>query len=324
MVIKINGVNPRLVNSSVMSDELARLGLDPNGSIPTKISRLVSHIYTMICGEPTQIAFDEWATDNTNNQDVAICEPGCGGISLISKFEFCPFCGDSAVNTAPGDQVKKKLAVRRNLEILTQDDLDQNVNEINILKTRIAENYYELGVALRNNEEKCLWALRKKPSGEPKYKNFEAWVRSEVKLGRTQAMKCIAVVENFTEEDVKRIGHTKLAIALQVPQQYREALVERAEQGASKRELEKVVAEIKGKPKTDTITVALVLSDQFIPMMARPTSFDSEPEPACCIADEPWCSEELSNGVVQSFRVIENSDGNLVLQIRRCRPEGSE
>ena len=324
MVIKINGVNPRMVNSSVMSAELARLGLDSSGSIPTKIGRLVAHIYTMISGGPTQAEFDMWVSENTGNQDVAICEPGCGGISLISEFEFCPFCGDSAINAAPGDDVKKKLAVQRSLEVLTQDDLDQNVNEINVLKTRIAENYYELGVALRNNEEKCLWALRKKPSGEPKYKNFEAWVRNEVKMGRTQAMKCISVVEHFTEEDVKRIGHTKLAIALQVPQQYREAIVERAEQGASKRELEQAVAEIKGKPKSSTITVALALVDQFIPMMARPDSFDAESEPACCIADEPWCSEELSNGVVQSFRVLENSDGNLVLQVRRHRPESLE
>mgnify|MGYP001577191720 CR=1 FL=1 len=316
MVIKVSGVNPRKVNSAVMAEELARLGLDPEGAIPIKIERLMTHIKVSICGSNTKEDFESWVAQNVNHENVAVCEPGCGGISTISDFERCPFCGDSDMNV----QKTEKLTTIVPPEVISQDSLDQNVQLIHNLKSSMADNYYALGLALRDNYEKCLWALRKKASGEGKYKNFEAWARNEVKLGRTQTMKCIEVVENFTEEEVRRIGHSKLAIALQVPQTKRAELLEAAEAGASKRELEAAVAEMKGKIK-ESVTVALSMAETRLPLMKRPESAEAELEPAVEIDDEPWGVETLSNGIAQSYRVIRNDEGEIVLLIQRHRKE---
>lgn len=192
------------------------------------------------------------------------------------------------------------------------------MNQIQTLKSTMSANYHALGQLLRDVEERHLWMLRKKKNGDTKYKNFEAWARTEVKLGRTQVQKCISVAENFTEEEVRRIGHSKLAVALQVPAERRAEVLAAAEEGASKRELEVVAAEITGK-KQDQITVAMLPTDQRIPLYAKPEYPDSPPEFATCIGDCPWAIETLPNGVMQAYRVIEDDEGNLVLLISRKR-----
>jgi hypothetical protein len=292
-----------------MSAELGKLGLNSKGSIPTKITRLTEHIRKAICGSSGIDDFNAWVLKNPADPNVAVCEPGCGGISLLSEFELCPFCGDRGINM-PDETKAIVKAEPQTAEIISLDYLEQNVQTIRNLKLAMSENFYSLGLALK---EKCLWALRKKKSGEPKYKNFEAWARAEVKLGRTQAMKCIHVVENFTEEEVRRIGHTKLAIALQVPPQHRDELVKQAEEGASKRELERAAAELKGKTKPE--------EERVIPLMAKPRSPEEELVPACCLGDEPFAIEHLSNGVVQSYQLTEDADGNLVLLVKKFRKE---
>ena len=213
--------------------------------------------------------------------------------------------------------------MQENQEVLTQEILDTCVQRINDLKGEMATNYYTLGVLLREVEEKCLWATRKKKDGQGKYKDFSAWARAEVKLGRTQAMKCISVAENFTEEDVRKIGHTKLAIALQVPQAQRPALLEAAENGASKRELEQVAAELVGKSPSEKITVSMEMAEVVLPMYYEPDSLTEKLEPTGRLdpGDKAFAYETLANGVVQSYLVYYNDAGYLELSIKRHRPE---
>lgn len=203
--------------------------------------------------------------------------------------------------------------------MLTTEDLDTSVQKINALKGEMATNYYTLGVLLRDVEEKSLWALRKKKDGQGKYKDFSAWARHEVKLGRTQAMKCISVAEHFSEDDVRKIGHTKLAIALQVPAAERPKLLEAAENGASKRDLEAAVNEIKGKGDSEKVTVVLAPNETVLPMYARPENNSDALLPAYDFDDQPFAVEILGNGVAQSYHLSRNDHSEIILTIRRHR-----
>ena len=109
MVTKICGVNPRKVSGAVMAEQLARLGLTSTGAIPVKIQRLMDYMRERICGCPSQTAFDEWVERNPTNQNVVVCDPGCGGISTLDKFEICPFCGDGAMNIESASKQCKKI-----------------------------------------------------------------------------------------------------------------------------------------------------------------------------------------------------------------------
>lgn len=316
MVIKEEGVNPRLVSSAVMAQALEQIGENPKGAIPIKIRRLTYWMREAICGSASKDDFEAWVAKNPTHPNVAVCDPGCGGISLIDKFDICPFCGDGAMNTESAAEKKTSIPT---LEVLTTEDLDTSVQKINDLKGEMATNYYTLGVLLRDVEEKCLWALRKKKDGQGKYKDFSAWARHEVKLGRTQAMKCISVAENFSEDDVRKIGHTKLAIALQVPAAERPKLLEAAENGASKRDLEAAVNEIKGNVTVDKVTVVLAPTETVLPMYRRPASPDEKLLPAYNPDDEPFAVETLGNGVIQSYHISRNDNLEMILTIRRHR-----
>mgnify|MGYP001575332846 FL=1 len=77
---------------------------------------------------------------------------------------------------------------------------------------------------------------------------------------------------------------------------------------------------MKGKIK-ESVTVALSMAETRLPLMKRPESAEAELEPAVEIDDEPWGVETLSNGIAQSYRVIRNDEGEIVLLIQRHRKE---
>lgn len=312
MAKRVFGVNSRAVDAVVMAESLEALGEDYTGTIPQKIERLARYFYTFFCGSNNQVDFYEWLDDENNKQKVCICDPGCGGISPV-YLDRCPYCGDKA--EIDMEKLKEpEIIETEGVEILPENALDDNVAKITGLKINMCDNYYDLGRLLKENDEKELWKLRPGNSG-PKYRNFSDWCRAEVNLGRTQVWKCISVYENFDRKQVRKIGHTKLAVALQVPVEAREKLLDKAENGASKRELEATAAELTGKPtaKSDRLSMAVDLVVKELPLLA------SNGEPAQEIEDEPYCEEELSNGVIQKFFVCRDDIGTLVLRIERAR-----
>ncbi|MDE2106023.1 MAG: hypothetical protein KGL39_52860 [Patescibacteria group bacterium] len=314
MAKKICGVNIRKADTAVLSEELEKLGLDSSGSIPIKIERMASFIREKFCGSADLKVFNSWL--DSNSMTPVVCDPGCGGISHADLFDRCPFCGDE--EEIDMDQVVEA----KEIEVLTSETLDENVARIKVLKESMVDGYYELGQALAENETKGLWKLRTNGGGAPKYRTFADWSRAETGLGRTQVWKCISVAKNFTAEQVREIGHTKLAIALQVPSQNRAELLEKAKAGASKRELEQVAAEIKENDKPE-VTVEPV--ERRMTVAVAPASVELEltgfdGDPAASIESLPAVAfEMLPNGVAQKYTVFENEDGYLMLKVERVR-----
>jgi hypothetical protein len=320
---KIWNIAPRHLNHEVLNEELTRLGLDCSGSQDIRVERIAT-----------------WIDQNCDPDALVDCD--CGGYSDTTHFKRCPFCGDAEVelddgtmsdgtkyqvhkwDDTPGqysiafdEPLKHEVAI----EVLSESSLDETVEAIKKLKNEMARNYHRLGVMLKEVHDRGLWRLRQK-DGKPKYADYGQWTRSEAGLGRTQAMKCVEVASNFTEKEVKEIGHTRLAVALQVPPEYRDRLIDKARQGASKRDLEREVAVVKGRPepvevtpKANAITLAMVATSRTIELVC-----DGSSEPAFCIADAPYGEELMSNDVIQTYRILEGfSDGRLILQIERKR-----
>lgn len=309
---KIWSIPPRRLNHPVLDEELTRLGLDCTGSQDIRVERMAT-----------------WIDQNCDPDELVDCD--CGGTSDTSHFTRCPFCGDEEVELLDGTTVdSKQLSLRRFdgdavvefgvVQVLTEASLDESVKAICTLKDQMAKNYHRLGVMLRNVHDSGLWKMRMSKDGKPKYADYGQWTRAEVGLGRTQATKCIDVATNFSEKEVKEIGHTRLAIALQVPPQYRDRLVAQAREGASKRDLEREVAVVTGRVDTETkfrgnsITLALTTGTRTIRMIAN----DGTDEPAVCVGDKPVGSEILGNDVIQEYSIVEDSDGTLVIVIN-CR-----
>jgi len=319
---KVWGISPRDLRHDVLNEELTRLGLLSTGSQDTRVERMAT-----------------WIDQNCDPDELVDCD--CGGYSDTTHFLRCPFCGDAEVELDDGRTIEgTQLAFElerlptnfdgmktfetgfAQVEVLTEASLDDTVEAIRKLKNEMAKNYHRLGVMLRDVHVRGLWRMRQTKDGKPKYAEFGQWTRAEAGLGRTQAMKCVEVATHFSEKEVKEIGHTRLAVALQVPPEYRDRLVDQARQGASKRDLERAVAVVKGRPEpvdrlppANSITLAMAATDRTIELMADDDSGDR----AFCIGDNPVGEEVLSNDVAIRYRVLEDTDGSLILRITRKR-----
>lgn len=295
---KVWGIAPRNICHTVLDEELTRLGLETGGPCEARVERMFT-----------------WIDNNMDIDTRVDCD--CGGYSDTTHFKRCPFCGDAEVEQDDGTVIPgEAILLTPGVEILSAATLDASVQRIKRLKSDMARNYYHLGVMLAEVYDRGLWKLRVK-GGNQVYSDFAQWTRAEAGLGRTQALKMIDVATNFSEKEVKDIGHTRLAVALQVPPEYRDRMVEKAHAGASKRDLEKEVAVVKGRPaprETNGITVAYAAQARTIPFMCAEGD-----EPAYCIGDQPWAQELLPNDVVQRYEVAEDEEGRLVLHISRRR-----
>lgn len=119
---------------------------------------------------------------------------------------------------------------------MSQDQrYQQLVERVKALRGTLASKMYELGLLMKQVQEKELWKL----GG---HATFVAFCQcSEVGVRKSTAYDLIRVVEAVDKETFLAVGLTKLRIVLSVEGQAREELLEVAKGGASARALSKLV-----------------------------------------------------------------------------------
>lgn len=264
---------------------------------------------------------------NTPKKDIADCST-CKGESDVN-LDSCPFCGDGEVDE--NDTSKTPLnteSVVNKVEPkpegvegkFTEKDLNKAVKEVATLKVKAAKSYWQLGLAVMHIHDKNLWKLRIAEGGDVAYRSFSQFCDLELGFSHTQAHKLMDVSRMFTEEQVEKFGVTKLGLALTVPEDVRAQVMGKIEEGASTKEIKDSVRDAKGeeepaKPKDEKITVATLLGRTTIDLMKA----NNPGETAKKISDHAIGKELMTNGVLQTYQLSENTDGSLVLIVERKR-----
>jgi hypothetical protein len=287
-------------------------------------------------GTPEQQATrlrDHYAKHAGDTRDLVRCD-ACGGVSDLTKTDRCPYCGDdgeladydeAVVETVPPE---KELAVVVDMPLeKTVAALDQQVERIVALKVGTAKSIWMLGRELAGLYKTQLWKLRKvEPVQGGKavaaYTSFEQFVRVELQMSPTHAVKLMRIAGVFSEAEVATLGTTKLGIVLTVDGPYRERLLEGAKK-KSARQLKEEADTIRGKAKGDRVTVACVLGRVKVPLYKRDKKAERGTEgarvAATTIRDDPWGELELSNGVRMVFKLATTKGGEMVMFVETRR-----
>lgn len=301
---KIAGVIIAKVDAATIAKALQEVQIDPAETLEVRVEQLVGYY-----------------TATYSAADVSKCDD-CGGLS-VEADPFCPFC--SAPFT---DETALVVPPAMPESLYKVEDLEQNVGEIKRYAVESLTNMHSLGAAIRENYEKNLWRLRVGDDGKPTHKTFRDFCTDEIGLSHTWVYKLMDIAGNFTSEDVKQLGTSKLGLILKAPEQHRDKLIEQARQGASKSVIEKAVDKINKKinpkpepvaPKDRLMTIAIKPGRKTVPLMKRPAKKGDEQQPAKKLGDDPWCAIPLSNDVQLLARVMQTDDGTLklVVEFRR-------
>jgi hypothetical protein len=305
---------------------IATIGLSAKGTLDQQVARLDDYFSA---GDAPTIPCDY-----------------CGGFSPDDSPDGCPFCGTpddqdepDLKRNPPGPAAQPKeievtkpskteIVPRQHQTVQTVAMLDEVVEEIRKLRQEDAANAWQISLALKRIWEEDLWKLRRTEHGEVVYKNFEALTRAEFGFGRKYAQDQIRIVQEYTEEQFRDYGPTKLRTVLQQPKKDRAALLGQLQQGASRSEIEepqrarggKKPAKKARKPEveqdadTGKITVATTLGRSMVKLLAKPLDGQDprEARQAVSLKDVPWGHLDLANDVRMFFTVLVGADGKLV------------
>jgi hypothetical protein len=131
---------------------------------------------------------------------------------------------------------------------VTERDLDAAVRRIHAAKADAAASYHALGREVAAVHDRGLWKHRRGDGGACPYKSFDAFVRAELELSTQHAHQRRADAAKFSEAQVRALGTSKLGLVLQLPPGDEQARgLAMAEGGASKREIEAHVREVKAE-----------------------------------------------------------------------------
>lgn len=176
----------------------------------------------------------------------------CTEVSTL-ETDFCPFCGDlglpldgQQLPDSPATQPLPVSALEQVFDPYVVADgevlppvpadkaaaLDAAVARIERLKGDINKHTWELAAELKRVQDDELYKVRG-------YENFGAWAVGEVQLSRSLAYELVRVAAHFDKDTYLEVGSTKLRLiaGIEDPEQ-REAALEDAKAGASKRQLE--------------------------------------------------------------------------------------
>jgi len=296
-----------------------------------------------------------YATKYTKDQ-LAQCDT-CNGQSPETLDE-CPYCGtdfddeldeSKPVAAAPTNGHALAKAPSSDLtpasSVLTERELNEGVKKILELKGQVAVSHWHLGRAITILFTAQLWKLRQR-DGKQAYKSWDAFAANELHMTPTNAYQLMDVAKEYSEEQVRAWGYRKLALVLTAPKEEQPALLGKVAEGATKREIAEEVkkakaksghtrasrnAEGRGGPRAsggrkaeEKVTVATILGNTKVKLYKKPLKKKWDPAelvPAKRLADEPFGEEELPNGVVQRFFIVESSTGHLELKVQRFRRE---
>ncbi len=311
-----------------------------------------------------------------SKQELAECDT-CNGISPRA-LDACPFCGDVEIETMkemqqdskktngassgamvlakPKQQTLVKVEVVKEMSIADaksagEKALNESISRVATLKANFAESAWELGRELRELYDQKLFLFRLNEKGAPKYKTFVQFCSDELKMTTSSAFRWMDVSANFSRDEVRKFGHSKLALVVNLPPEKRMEALKGAEIGGtkSKAKLEQEVKELRAGTIADTgrgtagtkaatkaaaakvaekqakakaakaeeakrIVVSLPDGRHKVPLMARGLSAKGEPKPAKRVSDQPVCEIEAPHGVTIKFAIVAKADGALFLQ----------
>ncbi len=316
----------------ILNKYLKRYKLETKGSVSEKALRLDAY-FREIRG---------------SIEDIVQCET-CGGFSDATLPE-CPYCGDNEP-VVYGDAKKKEsndtqkpateggndaaeIDIADQTQIVfTEEDLDLSVDRVNKHARLTALEILKLGRAFKHIHDKQLWKLRTDEHGKQKYLTFKSFCAAELTRSFKYVYMLMHVAENYTEEQIKDFGISKLAIGLQIPREQREKFLEdgrdETQRSLSQRaremrdELEnKDVPKLPPPPPDKSVTVAMIMGAQTLPMWRRPTKpgkVSARTVPAKKLEDSPWTKLQLENNVMLYIRMTRNKNGELeaIVEARR-------
>ena len=277
-----------------------------------------------------------------------------------SSNEFapsCPFCGSSGDDAGQNGKAEAAIvpvsaAAETNAKVarglakvgavtdFTVKALDEANKRILELKLAGALSYWRLGSELGKVFDAQLWKTRVDESGKTLYKAFNQYVERELQISAPSAYAMIDTAKHFTEEQTKRFTRSHLHWVLKAPEAARDEIMQEVEKGAKLSDLKKRVRQARkqhGRPKTGRkeiktknpgrkakLTMALSFGTVVLPLYAKPKE-KLEPgklpdRRAKKLSDLPFALEEVANGVVRYYQVV-NAAGGWKLKIETRRPQ---
>jgi hypothetical protein len=135
--------------------------------------------------------------------------------------------------------------------VLGLRELEQSIARVVKFRMDSAGCYWRMGKEIRDIHENQLWKLRvevdERGKANPRWKTWEAFCNAELKMSSKSVASAMDVAANFTEEQVRTWGRSKLHLVLQASPELRSELIARVAVGTSHRELERLVRDAKAK-----------------------------------------------------------------------------
>lgn len=301
----------------------------------------------------------------------------CKGIGLLANPR-CPYCtADAEDKQLPEDVAPKAVAkeaakeekparalavvpkaaivkddLKTSSSLITERELDDQVRKVHKLTAEGAQNYWELGRAVKVLFDTNMWKLRVTPEdGKPRWKTWDAFVMHELNMTPPHAFNAIDVCAKHTVDEITAIGATKLSIVLRAPPEDQAEMLRRAkEKGVGVRELRNEVAHIK-KEKNFTrpsrtgakapkeaglggrkggegkITIAAIVGRKTVKLYKKPAKRDWEKKdlvPTRKIGDVPFGQMELANNVMMTFTLVVSAAGDWQIVVETKREKETE
>jgi len=208
--------------------------------------------------------------------------------------------------------------------------LDKAVARVKRHTVTSIKHIYAIGAELRKIRDEDLWMLRMdKKTGKPKYRCFWDWCSAEIPISESYCRRLMQVNENFSLEEMRKHGVTRLSVAMRLPRKKRKAYLRRAARvpacGKEVRQIARdMLAETDQRDYTDLcrrVDVSLPLGISVLPMWCRLRNqgpVGKPTQPACHLTDDPWTKMRLAKDVVLYVRLSRNPRGELIaiLEVR--------
>ncbi len=229
------------------------------------------------------------------------------------------------------------------------------IGELDVIERRIKglyqdglSNLWQVGKSLKEAMDKGLWKRRVNDDGSLVHGTFAAWCSRVFEISPTYARTLMAVANNFSEQQVRQLGPTKLDLTLKLPKGLREEMVAKASElsireldtevrklgGVSKERVENPdekgarpsVAEANRKragekrpraarPVADNEVTAVIQLKQYeLPLFARAKSAETGAHVrAKTVSADPHAALDLMNGVRLYVKIVEDDEGLVAL-----------
>lgn len=206
--------------------------------------------------------------DKATSENIQLAQ--CTECSYYSdaKLDQCPFCGDrEGIIDIDTDPKSVKLAILNpgeglvspvNVEeidhlekpIYSEKDLDKIVDEIRVCSRMAAEQIYRVGKLITTIKDLNLWKCRLDARGKHKYSGLYDCIEQETGIKKAYAHRLLGVVREFSEDQLKEYGVTRLAFAVRVPEDRRTDFLEEAKQTKTEgKNLKNLVEKVNQSPK---------------------------------------------------------------------------